>query len=669
MSTGVSANLRRWAAALCTCVALAHVGVRGEEKQADVPPEIRAKCTEFLKKVVAAQRKHLDKRMATEIEEIVKVTGLGQDGVKALQAASGPAEDAAQADLLEKALALYVKAYAKTSGRGLEGLDRPDLVEALANMDSGFDLGVRYTRALDQPAWKEALVRALTPEQAAVLQKSQDAKTAATSKEFDDLLDKQADQVRTAISSPMFTKSTEIIDALGLPKDRADAITDLAKKAIDASMTAWREDSRKLFLSNDETTRAQVMRGMRFNAAPKEEDAPENQSVWTQGIAKLLTDDDRAKLLASHGTQRKRRTHALAMLMVAMLDEKIAFTAKQRPELEPFMERLVQTVDAFYPQNDNNNNDYLSLNPDLFYKAAGKAKPEELRPILDDLQWKHWQELGRQKRVVNEDFDDDRQPTPGPVKPDPTAIEEPEDLERFVSDYLQGKAAEQQKELDAAMILQAEDAARVAGLPPETAERLRTAAHGAAEISLAAWCSSFEQSVRAQTQGATRETVQQRLGSQSRGYYGKADARELVMWKQAVKTGLTQAQQDAWQSERDARERYNDDATAQFILAEFDRSFVLSVDQWERLAPLLAQSIREYRPEISRMFSYNTPQWFLTSYYMFLPMHAIPEADCKTIIGKERFDRWTESNGYRFSVQYWGNIKDSRDRRNKETKK
>ena len=664
-----SRNLRRWlAVAVCAYGLLAHDRASGEEGEANVSPEITAKCAAFLKKVVAAQRKHLDRRMAAEIEEVAKITDLSQEGVKSLQAAAPAAEDAAQADLLAKALGSYAKAYAKSGERSLDSLDRPDLVEALGNMDSGFDLAVKYTRTLDQPAWKDALSRVLTPEQAARLQKSRDDKTAATAKEFDDLIDKQADQIRATLSSPMFTKGTEIIDALSLPQDRADAVTDLAKKAVDASMAAWREDARRLFVSNDAVTRAQIMRGMRFNTPPKEEDAPENQPVWTQGIAKLLSDDDRARLQASHSTQRERRGHALATLMVALLDDKVAFTARQRPQLEPIMERLAQKVDAFYPRNDNN--DYLSLSPETFYKAASAAKAEDLRPILDEVQWKHWQEFGHDKHSTSDDEEEENaQATPVPIKPDANAVDEPEDLERFVSDYLQGKAAVQFKEVDASMILQAEDAARVAGLPPETTERLRTAAHGAAEISLAGWSSSLEQSVRAQVQGATRETVQQRLGNSSRYYFGQAAPKELAIWKQAVKTGLTQAQQDAWQAERDARAQYSDNAVTQFLLAEFDRSFVLSVDQWERLAPLLAQSIHEYRPDISRMFSYNQPQWFLTSYYMFLPLHAIPEADCKAIIGKERYERWTESNGYRFSVQYWGNLKDVHERRAKEARK
>ncbi len=586
-----------------TLVGTFAVCVRGAEPPAAIPPDITAKCTAFLNKINAARRSELDKHMADEIAEVAKVTGLDAEGTKKLAAAAVIAEDAAQADLLAKALEMYGKAYAKMDGRGVGELEKPGVVEAASRSDSGFEAAIHYTHALDQPAWTDALARTLTPAQAAAWQKARDTKIGSVSKEFEDMLDKQDDQIRATISGPMLTRSTEIIDTLNLPKDRADAVTALAKKAIDASMDAWRKEARKMFLANDSATRTRLSRGMPYYSAPQEENTPENQAVWTQGIAKLLSADDRAKLESSHGTQRKRRTHALAMLMLTLMDEKVAFTTSQRPKLEPIMERLVQGVEEFYPQADSNN-DYFNLSPSAFYKAAAAAKTDELRPVLDDLQWKRWQEASHDKAQSDED-DEEVQPTPTPAKTGADAIEEPEDLEQLVSDYLASKSAVERKELDTTMLLQAEDAARIAALPPATAARLRTAAHGAAEMALANWSSSLEQSVRGQIQGATRESVQQRLGNMRNYYFGQPTPKDQAIWKQAMKTDLTQPQQDAWQTERDARAQYSDDAITQFLLAEFDRSFVLTPEQWERLAPVLSKTLRDYRPDIGRMFSGN----------------------------------------------------------------
>ena len=651
----------------CACAALAHDRVNAEDPEEGSKPEIAAKCTEFLNKVNAARRKELDLRMATEIADLAKATGLGPEGVKSLQAAAATAEDASQADLLAKALEMYTKVYNKMDARGLAELDQPAMVERAARPESGFDASVFYTHAVDQPAWKDALAHTLTPEQATAWQKSQADKNGAVSKEFEDLLDRQADQIRTSISGPVLLERNKIIDTLDLPDERADAFTALANKAIDASMDIWRKEARKQYLSNQENARAVFGRGRTVYFSNRGEDKPEHQAVWTDGVAKLLNADERAKLETSQGTQRKRRTHALAMLMLTLMDEKVAFTTSQRPKLEPIMERLVQNVDEFYPRQDRNN-EYFNLNPTSFYRVAAAAKPEEMRGLLDDLQWKHWQDASREKNPSNDEDEEEALPSPTPAGV-AAAIEEPEDLEQLVSNYLATKAAAQRKELDAAMQLQAEDAGRVAGLPPATAERLRTAAHGAAEAALANWSSSAEQSVRGQVQGATREMLQQRLGNNNRYYFDRATPKEQAVWKTAVKHDLTQAQQDAWQAEGDARAQYSDDAVTQFVLAEFDRNFVLTGEQWDRLTVLLAKTMHDYRPDISQMFSYNSPQWFLTSYYMFLPFHAIPEDDCKAIIGKERYDHWTESSGYRYSVQYWNNLKQTHSQRTKEGKK
>ncbi len=665
----MSASRQRWRVLIagCACLAATHLRVSAEEKPAEVPPEITAKCTEFLDKVNALRRKDLDKTMADEIAAVAKATGLGPEGVKTLEAAAVTAEDAAQADLSAKALEMYTKEYAKAGGRGVSDLSRPDIIEKTARPDSGFDSAVHYTRPLDQPAWKEALARALSPEQAAAWQKAQDARNEAVPKELDEMLDRQADQMRNSTGNPLATRCAEIIGVLDLTPERVATVNALAKQATEASMDAWRKEAHKTYLSKDEATRKRLLRGRQFYAPVREDNAPENQAVWTEGIAKLLTDDERKILASARGDQRKRRTHALAMLMVSLLDEKVAFTADQRPKLEPIVERLVQKNEEFYPQSERNN-EYFNLNATAFYKAAVAAKAEEIRPILDDLQWKRWQDTGHDKG--EQDDEDENQPAASPTPGgSPAAIEEPEDLEALVSEYMATKTASEHKRVDAVMLLQAEDAARVASLPPATAARLRTAARGAAEAALADWSSSMEETVRGQVQGAEREMIQQRLSNSNRYYFTPPTPKDQAVWKQAIKTDLTQAQQDAWQVERDARARYADDAVAQFLLAEFDRNFILGAGQWERFAPLIAKALHDYRPDINRMFSYNSSQWFLTSYYMFLPVHAIPEEDCKAIVGKERFERWTGSNGYRYSVQYWSNLKEYHEERMKEEKK
>ncbi len=124
-----------------------------------------------------------------------------------------------------------------------------------------------------------------------------------------------------------------------------------------------------------------------------------------------------------------------------------------------------------------------------------------------------------------------------------------------------------------------------------------------------------------------------------------------------METELTAPQHAAWETERSARDRYNSTAIAGYLLAEFDRKVSLTTEQWNKLAPIVAQAVEDYRPDIGQMFSYNNSSpWFLTSYYMFLPLHAIPENDLKAMLNPGQWDLWTGSSEYTYTSNYWANI-------------
>ena len=216
---------------------------------------------------------------------------------------------------------------------------------------------------------------------------------------------------------------------------------------------------------------------------------------------------------------RTRRADALGQLLVALLDEKVAFTAGQRAGLAPAAQRLVQTDSTLFPEASGN--DYYGLSPQTFYQVAAAVRPEEIDPLLDETQRKHWQEISHLKYTT----DEYGRQVPAGILPAPTpppevaAVAEPEDLEGKLSDHLRARAVVHQHESDAVLTLQAEDATRVAGLAPPAAARLRTAAHGAAVADTLGWMSSTEQTIRSQMLGATPENIAQRLANTERYYY------------------------------------------------------------------------------------------------------------------------------------------------------
>ena len=164
-------------------------------------------------------------------------------------------------------------------------------------------------------------------------------------------------------------------------------------------------------------------------------------------------------------------------------------------------------------------------------------------------------------------------------------------------------------------------------------------------------------------QGATPENIRQKLANGTRYAYQRPDAQTNALWKATVSAELTPAQQTAWTAERDARTRYSDTAVAGFLLAEFDRKFSLLPEQWDKLAPTLIKAIQDYQSDIRGMFAYGNSPWFLTSYSMFLPLHAVPENELKAILSREQWDGWTGSQEFSYTSNYWDNIRQMHDQR------
>ena len=104
-------------------------------------------------------------------------------------------------------------------------------------------------------------------------------------------------------------------------------------------------------------------------------------------------------------------------------------------------------------------------------------------------------------------------------------------------------------------------------------------------------------------------------------------------------------------------------------MSEFDRKVALTAEQWTKLEPILAGTVKDYAPDIENMFSSNYPySWFLQSYTMFIPIAAVPEADMKGILSKEQWDGWKGSPEMENTNNYWENVQNNHKNRVKEKK-
>ena len=361
----------------------------------------------------------------------------------------------------------------------------------------------------------------------------------------------------------------------------------------------------------------------------------------------------------------------MGMLLVAEFDEKAAFTTIQRERLQPITTRMVNDVSYLFSEHES---DYsIAFSPQAFLTAGAGANEREMKEILDPAQWRHWQEVCGRK---NPDWDSENGGAPEEETADagtnPRGILEPEDLEGAISDFLYEKTVKERNRMFPAMVLKAEDAGRVAGLSADTIGRLDTAARGAADKTLGDWKSSADQWIRSIVRDATAQNVKQRLRS-IESYNMPRDnnmaPEKEAIWTGVVKAELSAPQMAAWTKAVNERSAYRDRAIAMAVMTEFDRKIPLTVEQWEKLEPMITGIVNDYSPEISMMFGNpNFAKWYMQPFSIFIPFAALSEKDLKDVLGKEQWDHWTGSPEFANCRNYWTNIQQNHAMRAKMVK-
>lgn len=643
-----------------------------EKAKPALSPEREKALGELLKKAPDAKRKVWAARMKKEIEQVTKATGLNADGAKALEAAAGEASEACVAGWLAK----FGEGMRTSFSQYPEGaFDGEELLASQLEQTVQYDWFGEYVRPFEHPKWTEALRRTLSAEQLATWEKTQADRRKAVLEKFADAVKRTGDLAREQSRIALLAKATSIRGALALSKERSQELDKLAEKLAEQAVEPIRARAEKIFLSMDDDTQKQELKDRGFYIGLNEADLEKQQAAWKDGVAKLLTAGEVQRIEETRENLATRRARALGQILLAQLDEKVAFTASQRERLLPVAERLVKEVKALFP--DGAQGRYFQINSATLLGAGRSAVEEEMTPILDANQWRHWQTAcsasataGNRVNVIVR-----RGAAPAPAaaaaKPRAAALE-PEEVEHAFSDFLHEKAAAERTRLLAASLLKAEDVARVAALPAEALARLETAARGAAEELLAVWKTTTESAVRGQVRDAVPETIRQRLAAmESYTYTRNSNTTKAApaIWEKTAKAVIPEPAQQAWQKELDARAEFRERAIAAVILSEFDRRFSLASAQWSALEPVVGKAIHDYAPDIGMMFSSaNSFQWYLQSYTMFIPFAATPEAELKRILGKEQWTRWSESEECGNTGNYWENIQRYHTQRMKEKK-
>jgi hypothetical protein len=613
-------------------------------------PDIEKELQQLLDKAKVLKGDKWNDKMTKEVEAITAATSLSDAGQQALTTAAKQAVGASLAgwapklpDIVRQQLAQMPKDQAKAM---LDAAQQQ--IEAMLNWT---DMGTPSTSPDEQDVWKKALGQTLTPAQLDAWTRAQTTQKDDVEKEIAGLLKNGADRTRDQETNEIMAECKNIENVLKLAKDRSAQLEALAKSAVEQSVESWSKQEEKMLLGMSEEQRKPMLNS-RFYIMPGPDQSATAMSAWTDGLKQLLSSQEQAQLEVDHDARKTRRERIMGQVMVMLLDEKLALTAAQREKLEPIADRLVKGIPQLYPEGDAAN--YYSISADLFYNATSEATPSELKPVLDEVQLKRWQELAKPQTPPGGDIGN------SDASADATSGSEPEDVERAVSAFFYEKSeAERKRELEE-NTLKAEDISRVAGLNAEAAERLHAIACGATEQSLATWKWFTEQQIRSQLQDLTPQNVRQRLDGLQDFFFQRrfGGPESPTIWDQAVQTELTAQQQDSWRKETDAREDYRSDAIAALTMAEFDRQTHLTDEQWTKLQPLVTEVLTDYKQGIAQFFSGmgNNP-WYLGGPYTLIPVAGVDDQQLKSILTKDQMDLWTGSQQFGNANNLWQVVK------------
>jgi hypothetical protein len=105
-----------------------------------------------------------------------------------------------------------------------------------------------------------------------------------------------------------------------------------------------------------------------------------------------------------------------------------------------------------------------------------------------------------------------------------------------------------------------------------------------------------------------------------------------------------------------AREAYRQRAYAWGILAELNRRYHLSNDQFDRLEPLVEAAVAEYFDDFTNMFGRSSST--VTPRYLVTLFAAVPEDKVQAILNAPQWKQWKENDSKQISG-WWESMKNN----------
>ena len=495
-------------------------------------------------------------------------------------------------------------------------------------------------------SWDAATSSVLSPELLTLWHKADKEERSKAEAELADMIKPSEQQAEQQMTMAMGAEIDGMVLALNLNKERQQALERLSKQAVQESLKLARKgwlDQAKNYSSAERTRiRGNVYFGINDDLQAI------TLPVWTEGIKKLLTEDERTRMTTENSQRQQRASLAISRACLAEMDKTLALSQDQRTKLEPVL------VGLMLPLLEQRRQQYWSYNAAQLLQNAGKAKEDVVRPILDDVQWQHW------KKLVVSTSSSSRNTLPDMSGTFPEVA----DMEAAISQHLYKMFVTERSKTLATMMPQVEEAARLLSLPEPVVAKLTTAAKGAVESSLDYWRQFTENFVRQSVQTATPKNLLQALAGTERASFSRNETKpqDTEVWKSTLKATLSESQQKKLHQVIDERQNYRLKAMASMSASELDRRRKLSADQCAKIETALQRVLADYLPDMERYMSF---QWFMQYYYALVPLAGVAEKDLQAILTPEQWKLCKERD-LPDAMQYWEGIKNNHEQRIKQ---
>jgi hypothetical protein len=518
-------------------------------------------------------------------------------------------------------------------------------------------------RADDAPEWVAVVKRLVPADSLAAWQKDRAVKKRALTDEITKGIQGLAAQAKDSHEMTLRNEVSAMAEGASISKEHVKLLEQAAKGVVEDFMRQWQKKMVERLATMSERQRSQVY-GRRMGVGINLEGEGDARQIpaWKTKVKEILSAEEQQRWEDVLAERRQLALQSFSHVALMEMDKRVYLTAAQRQKLEPVAEAVIKKM--FGDQGIREEQEY-DLDSTEMIRSLAKAREQDVKPLMDDGQWKRWKDLANydgsdQRRYIPTNGTKTPPPKPPPAKKDGKRLEPPT-AESIISEHLSQQSHTLWTKQVAAMQLRVEEAARVGALPPEGVARLATAAKGAVENLLAPWKSSMDGYVRSQLRDATPQNVRPKLdgmGTISMSGYGSG-AEDSPLWKEALNEVMPPDKRKLWQQEQDARTDYQNAAMTGVVLYHLQRQCPITVDQRKSLEPLIKRVVNDYTPDLNGWFS---SPWYLYSYYVFVPMAGVPEKELEKVLGPSRMKQ-VKNTVLPRGQEYWDNIKEQHDQR------